>query len=479
MDRDSRPIASGSDRLGDCTACPRGAFVHPVQELFVSSNTNSDPVVSRRQVLVKGASLITGALAIPAASGQEVPATGSTARRLAAYDDLMQEFFREYRPPGAALAVARNGRLVYARGFGFADVEKREAVQPHSLFRIASVSKPITAAACFRLIEQGKLHLGDKVFELLGYRPDPGSGSIPDARLMQVTVRDCLQHTGGWDRGKSGDPMGNRSIRALARSLNIRAPVKPEQIIQYMMGKPLDFDPGTAFVYSNFGYCVLGRVIEKVSGKSYGEFVRKEVLEPLGIQRMRLARNLLRDRAPGEARYYDAKKRTAPAISGPNLGQPVPLPYGGEAIEAMDANGGWIASAIDLVRFATALEYPEHSKLLKPDSIRTMMARPDGAPGRKRNGDLKETYYGCGWNVRPVDPEHNRFTRWHDGLLAGTSALLVSRQDRICWAILFNSDSDAQGKRLASTIDPLLHRPANQIKEWPEFDLFREKVREG
>ncbi len=434
---------------------------------------NSGPFLSRRQVLANAAGLILGSVGSShSARGQETPATGATDRRLAAYDELMHEFLREHRPPGAALAVARNGKLVYARGFGYADVEKREAVQPNSLFRIASVSKPITAVACFRLIEQRRLDLADTVFDLLGLRPHTGSVAIPDSRLMQVTVRQCLQHTGGWDRAKSGDPMGSKSIRAVAQSLNSRPPVKPEQIIHYMMGKALDFDPGTAYAYSNFGYCVLGRVIEKISGKSYGEFVQNEVLKPLGIQRMRLARNLLRDRAPGEVRYYDAKKRTGPAISGPNLGQPVPLPYGGEAIETMDANGGWIASAIDLVRFAAALEYPERSKLLKLNSIRTMMARPDGPPGRKRTGELKDSYYGCGWNVRPADPERNRYTRWHDGLLAGTSTLLVSRQDRICWAVLFNSDSDAEGKRLASTIDPLLHGPTNQIKEWPEFDLF-------
>ena len=102
-----------------------------------------------------------------------------------------------------------------------------------------------------------------------------------DPRLMQITVRHCLQHTGGWDRSKSGDPMGSRSIRTVARSLGIQPPVKPEQIIRHMMGKSLDFDPGTAHAYSNFGYCILGRVIEKVSGKKYGRFVLNDVLEPL------------------------------------------------------------------------------------------------------------------------------------------------------------------------------------------------------
>ena len=114
--------------------------------------------------------------------------------------------------------------------------------------------------------------------------------------------------------------------RAVAQSLNIQPPVKPAQIIQYMMGKSLDFDPGTAYAYSNFGYCILGRVIEKVSGQSYGQFVQNEVLKPLGIQNMRLGKNLLRDRAlPGKFAITMPKNELVRAISGPNLGATCPL----------------------------------------------------------------------------------------------------------------------------------------------------------
>jgi CubicO group peptidase (beta-lactamase class C family) len=406
-----------------------------------------------------------------------VVVTGDTDRRLAPYDDLMATFMREHRPPGAALAVVRDARLVYARGFGYADVEKKEPVQPNSLFRIASVSKPFTSTACFQLVEKRKLSLNDKVFELLNYRPFVAPGAHVDPRIMQVTVRQCLQHTGGWDRDKSPDPMSSRSARIIAQALQTQLPIKPEQIIRYTMGKPLDFDPATAFAYSNFGYCVLGRVIESVSGESYGEFVTKNVLEPLGIRRMRLGKNLLRDRAAGEVRYYDSKKRTGPAISGPQIGQQAPLPYGVEAVESMDANGGWIASAIDLVRFAAALENPQRSKLLKPESFRAMLARPEGAPGREKDGRLQEAFYACGWNVRPVDAARGRFTKWHFGMLAGSSTLLVSRSDRISWAVLFNCDADAQGKEFAATIDPLLHGPADKIKNWPTHDLFKEIYR--
>ncbi len=174
----------------------------------------------------------------------------------------------------------------------------------------------------------------------------------------------------------------------------------------------------------------------------------------------------------GEVKYYDSKNRMGPAISGTRIGKSVAVPYGVDPVESMDANGGWIASAIDLVRFAVALEYPQRSNLLKPESLRTMVARPAGLAGRHPNGRPNETYYGCGWNVRPINPSRGRYTKWHTGLLGGTSSLLVSRSDRISWAVLFNSDADAAGKEFASTIDPLLHGPADRIKRWPEFNLF-------
>jgi CubicO group peptidase (beta-lactamase class C family) len=281
-----------------------------------------------------------------------------------------------------------------------------------------------------------------------------------------------LQHTGGWDRDKSFDPMGAETAENVAKALKVRLPIHPKQIIRYTMGKPLDFDPGTAYAYSNFGYCVLGRVIEAISGKPYDEFVSHQILTPLGIGRMRQGKNLLKDRAPGEVKYYDGRHRTGRAISGPRIGEKVPLPYGVECIETMDANGGWIASAVDLVRFAAALDDPKRCPILSEDSIRTMLAPPPGAVGHGPKGRPKPTYCACGWDVRPDVRQPGKYTKWHGGSLAGSSTLLVCRGDGINWAVLFNSDAGKDGKEFAGLIDPLLYKPANDIKDWPEIDLF-------
>jgi N-acyl-D-amino-acid deacylase len=397
--------------------------------------------------------------------------TGLPMPKMAAYDKLMESFMREHRPPGAALAVAYHGRLVYARGFGHADLEKHEPVHPASLFRIASVSKPFTATAVLHLVEQGQLKLDERVLPLLNLEPLLERGARMDPRWQEITVRHCLQHTGGWDRDKSFDPMGAETAEAVAKALKVRLPIHPRQIIRYTMGKPLDFTPGTAYAYSNFGYCVLGRVIEAVTRKPYHEFVREKILAPLGIREMRQGKNLLRDRAPGEVKYYDSKHRTGRAISGPEIGKQVPLPYGVECLETMDANGGWIASAVDLMRFAVALDDPKKCPILKEETIMTMLAPPPGPVGHGPKGRPKESYYACGWDVRPGG-KPGRYTKWHTGGLAGTSTLLVCRADGVDWAVLFNGDADKQGKAFADLIDPLLHQPADETHDWPEVDLF-------
>jgi N-acyl-D-amino-acid deacylase len=398
---------------------------------------------------------------------EKPPRTGADVPDLAAFDEMMERFVMDNEVPGAALAVAKDGRLVYARGFGYADPETKALVQPRSRFRIASVSKPITAAAILRLIEMGKLKLDDRAFELL--KLTPPAGAEPDPRLKQITIRQLLQHTAGFDRAISFDPMFRPNI--IAKALGTTPPAEPEHVIRYMLGQKLDFDPGTRYAYSNFGYCVLGRVVEKVSGKSYDGFVREQVLKPLHMEETRLGKTL--QPAKGEVKYVDLKGRTAPAVVGPDRGKPVPRPYGAWYLEAMDAHGGWISSAPDLVRFASSLDDPKHCPILKADSIHTMFARPEGLAGHDKKGKSLESYYGCGWQVRVIDAKTGALHAWHTGALDGTATLLVHQSDGLTWAVLFNTRENARGQNLSKLIDPLLHQAADSVKHWPKQELFK------
>jgi CubicO group peptidase (beta-lactamase class C family) len=148
--------------------------------------------------------------AVQSLAADEPPTTGKAIPELAAYDRAMTDLLGKWKAPGGAVAVAREGRIVFARGYGWANVEEKKPVQPDSLFRIASISKPITAVAIMRLVERGRLSLDAKIVDLLslgdpGIAPPPGTKLDP--RWHSITVRHLLHHTGGWDRAKSFDAM--------------------------------------------------------------------------------------------------------------------------------------------------------------------------------------------------------------------------------------------------------------------------------
>lgn len=403
------------------------------------------------------------------AGEQAIPITGVANADLQPFDKLMTSFVEEHKVPGASLAVTRRGKLVYARGFGYADVDKKEPVRPDSLFRIASVSKPITAVAIMRLVEKGKIGLDDKVVDHMHLTPFLADGAKPDPRWKQITVRHCLQHRGGWDRKKSFDPIGR--AWDIAKALGIKPPVRPLHVVRWMMGQPLDFDPGERMAYSNLGYLVLGRIIEAATGRKYEEVVKKEILAPLGIKEMKLGRALIENRHQGEVHYYDARKRMGPALYPPRVGQRVPAQYGADNFEAYEAHGGWIASAVELVKFASAFDDLSRCPILGAKAIREMWARPAGPAGNDGDGQPKATYYGCGWNVRPIG-NMGQSSDWHTGYIGGSEALLVRRWDGLNWAVLFNTNGDPQGKSLANSIDAGVHEAADAVKKWPEQDQF-------
>ena len=298
-----------------------------------------------RMIAPLGAILLAAA-ALPA----QVLVSGPPAPGLNAFDTAVLGLMSKWSIPGAALAITDNGHLIFAHGYGLADQEDGQPVQPDSLFRIASISKPFTAAAALKLIEQGVLQLNTTAFSVLSDLTPP-PGATVDPRIYQITVQDLLSHTGGWDRNIAGDPPFDFLVTA-AQTFNAVPPATPDLLIRYMMGQPLQYDPGTTYAYSNFGYIVLGAVIQRVSGQSYADFVTKYIMNPAGINRMQPGASLLSGRLPDEVKYYDYPGAPLASSAFPPLGALVPEVYGGFSTELMLANGGWIASPMDLLRYA-------------------------------------------------------------------------------------------------------------------------------
>lgn len=390
------------------------------------------------------------------------PVTGDYVPELESFDREVIALMERWGVPGGAVAVTKDDRLVYARGFGYANVARGLPVAPDSIFRIASVSKALTATAVLKLVEDGKLSLRDRPFETLADLA-PASGAEPDPRLSRITVRDLLNHSAGWDRLRSIDPLF--APRYSATAVDAHSPADAETVIRFMKGRPLEFTPGSRFSYSNFGYSVLGRVIERAAGTSYEDYVRQEILAPLGITRMRIGRSRPADRPPEEVSYYDAPGRTRVRSVFPGDDELVPWPDGGFYLEAMDSMGGWTASAIDLVRFMTAVDgLPERPDVLPLETLRLMWLRPQLSTWM-----LSDVWYGLGWFVRPDGP---RAAIWHGGTFFGTTALLMRITDGRAFAAVFNT-KPARAEAFLFEVEARLRRAASRVDAWPRGDAFR------
>jgi len=369
-------------------------------------------------------------------------------------DKEVQAFMKRWHIPGGSLALVKEGNLLYTQAYGKADTDI--SAQPYHLFRIASLSKPITAMAILKLKEQGKLKLTDKVFGPKGILNTP-EYAFADKRIKDITVRHLLQHRGGWNRETNinGDPMFNTVY--IAHLMGVPAPASAKTIIRYVLRKKLDFSPGKKFAYSNIGYTILGRVIEQLSGLTYEQYVQENILLPAGITDMRLAHNYYTDKIPDEVKYYEeAESPAMPDIK--NEQQLVPWPYGGFNIEAMDAHGGWVASAPDLAKLLAAIDgLGNKPDILSPAEL-AQMFKP-GGHNRK---------YALGWMV-------NRYgSAWHTGSLPGSSTLMARLPDGAAWVILFNGRHDSPS--YFSELDGLMWRALHRVRSLPSQDLFNSPI---
>jgi N-acyl-D-amino-acid deacylase len=385
---------------------------------------------------------------------------------MGSYDQIIPALLRKYAIPGGAVAVLHDGKLIYARGFGFADVETKRPVQPDARFRIASVSKPITGVAIMKLVEEGRLQLDERVGPWIAHLT-PAPGATVDPRWEQITIRQLLNHTGGWDRNEPNggfDPMFRPGIAAAA--VGAPAPASAETVIRYMKGLPLDFDPGTRHAYSNFGYAILGRVIERSSGMPYEEYVRARVLQPVGAHRTRLGRTRMSEALPDEVKYYmpgePGMGLTAPLVPSVFPGEgTVPVTYGGFYLEALDAHGGWVSSSVDLLRFMAGVDGRAHP----PDILGAGLVAEMTSNGAGSCGGA--CFYAGGWLVRPTQGDA---TWWHGGSLPGTTTILVRSYHNFSWVALFNARSTAGN--FDGELDAALWSALAQVTSFPTHDLL-------
>ncbi|MCK6372399.1 MAG: beta-lactamase family protein, partial [Gammaproteobacteria bacterium] len=337
------------------------------------------------------ASITVAASLLPAHA--ELPTDAELAARV---DAAAIKILSQPRAAGLSIAVGRSGKVILAKGYGMADVEWSVPATADTVFRIGSVTKQFTAAAIVRLVEAGKVSLDATVQTYL-----------PDFPVKQwpVTIRHLLTHTSG---------MWSYTDDSTFMTRDASLELTPDELIATFKDKPLEFEPGTRYNYSNSAYYLLGTVIEKVSGKPYAAFVQEEFFSPLGLTRTRYESNGAI--IPGRAQGYSFRDGTL--VNDRPLGADVP-----------GAAGSLLSTATDLVNWTTALTT---GKVVTPDSfieMTTSATLKDGNP----------TGYGLGLEV---DMWEGRRRIAHGGGIFGfTSRLITLPDDEVTVAVLINSES--------------------------------------
>ncbi len=332
------------------------------------------------------------------------------------FDDLdlaISNLTDRWSIPGTQVAVMFNGTLVFYNGYGVADSDSATNVTADSKFRIASLSKAVTSSGILTLIQNGTISLDDRMVDLIpGLIPSALEGCDYPSHstsfsIDDITVSHLLNHRAGFD--PSSDPTywhwntwDNRNDDCLdIDGLNTDyddgnlAPVAMERILSEWLRRPLDYEPGSDYEYSNIGYQILGQIIEAQSGMGYEAYILENVLTPMGIDSMSIGMTMPDQRAENEVTYYDYEDDTSPCHfpSGEDAdGDPV-FPTaadpdcGNFVIEEKDGGGGWIATAADYARFLAHIDGTLTTTAFN-DSFEYFISNPD-APEYS-------SYYGHG-----------------------------------------------------------------------------------
>jgi CubicO group peptidase (beta-lactamase class C family) len=369
-------------------------------------------------------------------SGSDPAPAPVTQADIAAVDSKVATFMSTYNVPGASLAISKNGKLVYIKGYGKANTSTNELVTPAHRFRLASVSKTFTGVAILKLVQDGRLSLDAKVFGTGGVLAnDFGTGPY-NANLLNITVRHLLQNvSGSWGASTGGDVIDQNPSYTY------------KQLLDWIINtRPNPSAPGTVYDYSNVNFCIAGRIIEKISGKSYVNFIKEDIMAPIGATQTDISGKTAAEKKTNEVSYY-------------GQGQDVNFVYN-IAFPRRDADGGLISTASDLLRLVNAIDgFSTRTDLLSPASI-TALTTPSSV----------FSSYACGigiWSAENI---------WYNyGSLPGTRTGFFRHNNGMCVALLLNTRVDptaGENPFVLGMQNLMLDLVKNSSYNWQNIDQF-------
>jgi CubicO group peptidase (beta-lactamase class C family) len=367
-------------------------------------------------------------------SGATTPAT--TQADITAVDSKVAAFMNTYNIPGASLAVTKNGKLVYMKGYGKANTTTGELVTPAHRFRLASVSKTFTGVAIMKLIQEGKFTLDSKVFGTGGILGTDYGSAPYNANVLSMTVKNLLQHTSGsWGAVTGGDVIDQNPTYSY------------KQLFDWILTtRPNPNAPGTVYDYSNVNFSLLGRIIEKVSGKSYINYIKQDVLASIGDTQTDIAGKTEAEQKSNEVKYY---------------GQGTDASYVYNiALPRRDADGGLMTTAKDLIRFVNAFD----GFTTRPDILNTASITALTTPSAVYSS------YACGIGIWSAE------NLWFNyGSLPGTRTGFMRHNNGMCVSLLLNSRVDPSTNEnpfVYAMQDLMLDLVKNTSYSWQDIDQF-------
>jgi serine beta-lactamase-like protein LACTB, mitochondrial len=326
---------------------------------------------------------------------------------------LVEAARKEWRAPGMSVAVVVDGRIAWAQGFGLADVENEVEARPDTVYRIASISKPLSATAVLQLMEKGKLAIDDPVTKHVPAFPDHGLG---------ITLRHLLTHTSGIRHYKAGEMDLKEHFDSI------------EEALEIFKDDPLLFTPGTQYSYSSYAYNLLATVVESASGLTFEAYMREKVWGPAEMTVTRLE---------NQGEIVQNRSRQYVHAGGGGVAN---APFADLSVKW--AGGGMISTVEDLARFAIALD---RGVLLRPDTLETMYEPMTLADGTR-------TDYGLGWDSQ-VDEKGRRWIAHGGGATGGSTYILRLPEKRFAVTIAANVQNAGDRRELSMKIAELVLAP--------------------
>ncbi len=365
------------------------------------------------------------------------------------FDASILRFMRYWGIKGGSFALMRNDSLLYAKGYGYSNIQDSIQCEVKNIFRVASVSKLLTAVAIMHLEERGHLSTQDFVFGEEGILNDSLFLNYRDKNIKKITVEHLLRHTSGFSN-PHGDAAFNMEL--VAKFLGKPLPLTMDDMVQYATRIRLRAKPGGRFNYSNLGYIILSKVIEKASGIPYETYIKDSILFPIGCYDIHLAHNYQNEFRENEVTYYEVKEaEKVPAFDGSDT--LVMKSLGGNDVHGLYGAGGWVASPVELLKLVAAInKCPVQKDFLTAESIDFM------------------TPYGK--NAKPAGWASSSSKFWlRTGSMSGTSALIKAQKDGYTWVFISNSSS-WNGPGLARQMNKEITRAIMRVSKWPETDYF-------